>query len=131
MLSADEIKKVIETGETGRVEFKSEKEKNIDFAKEITAFANGSGGCLLVGVEDNGTISGVTSAQKFEEKVFNICSDITRPVVTPECRKYTIEGKDILCFFVSPGFSKPYAILKGKKERYYSWFYRLYRPKRA
>ena len=44
MLSTEEIRKIIEKGETGRIEFKSEREKNIDFAKEIAAFANGSGG---------------------------------------------------------------------------------------
>ena len=52
MLSTEEVKKTIGKGETSRVEFKSEREKNIDFAKEITAFANGSGGYLLVGIED-------------------------------------------------------------------------------
>ena len=35
MLSTEEIREIIENGETGRVEFKSEREKNIDFAKEI------------------------------------------------------------------------------------------------
>ena len=44
MLSTEEIREIIKKGETGRVEFKSEKEKNIDFAKEIAAFANGTGG---------------------------------------------------------------------------------------
>jgi len=120
MLSADEVKKIIEKGETSRVEFKSEREKNIDFAKEITAFANGSGGYLLVGIEDDGTVSGVNNPLIFEEKIFNICSDSTRPVVTPEVWKYKIEGKDVFCFYISPGFSKPYAILKGRKERYYT-----------
>ncbi len=40
MMSIDEILALIEKGETGIVEFKSEMEKNIDFAKEIIAFAN-------------------------------------------------------------------------------------------
>jgi ATP-dependent DNA helicase RecG len=84
MLSADEVKKIIGKGETSRVEFKSEREKNMDFAKEITAFANGAGGYLLVGIEDDGTVSGVNNPLIFEEKIFNICSDSTRPVVTPE-----------------------------------------------
>ena len=44
MFSPEEITEIIENGETSRVEFKSDKEKNIDFAKEIAAFANGSGG---------------------------------------------------------------------------------------
>jgi len=44
MFSPEKLTEIIENGETSRVEFKSEKEKNIDFAKEIAAFANGSGG---------------------------------------------------------------------------------------
>jgi len=120
MLSSAKIKEIIKNGESSQVEFKSEKEKNIDFAKEITAFANGSGGYLLIGIEDDGTVSGVNNPIKFEEKIFNICSDSTRPVVTPDSWKYKIEGKDIFCFYISPGFSKPYAVLKGNKERYYT-----------
>ena len=54
MFSREKLTEIIENGETSRVEFKSEREKNIDFAKEIAAFANGSGGYLLVGVEDDG-----------------------------------------------------------------------------
>lgn len=119
MFSADEIRKRIEKGETSQVEFKSEREKNIDFAKEITAFANGAGGYLLVGVEDNGEVSGIADTSELEEKIYNICSDSTRPVVTPELWKYKIEGKDVFCFYVSAGFSKPYAILQRNKERYY------------
>ncbi len=120
MLLPEEINEIIEKGETNRVEFKSEKEKNIDFAKEITAFANGAGGYLLVGIEDDGTVSGVKDPVKFEEKIFNICSDSTRPVVTPDSWRYKIREKDVFCFYIAPGFSKPYAILKGSKERYYT-----------
>lgn len=120
MFSTEEIREIIEKGETGRIEFKSDKEKNIDFAREIAAFANGSGGYLLVGVEDDGTVSGVSNPLKFEEKIYNICTDSIRPVVTPELWKYKIEEKDVFCFYVSLGFSKPYAILQRGRERYYT-----------
>ena len=120
MLSTEEIREIIKKGETGQVEFKSDREKNIDFGKEIAAFANGSGGYLLVGVEDDGTVSSVSNPLKFEEKIYNICSDSIRPVVTPELWKYKIEGKDVFCFYISPGFSKPYAILQRGRERYYT-----------
>lgn len=102
MMTLDEITKLIDGGETLRVEYKSEQEKNVDFAKQITAFANGTGGYLLIGVEDDGTISGVKNPVKLEERIYNICSDSTRPVVTPEAWKYEIERKYILCFYVSP-----------------------------
>jgi ATP-dependent DNA helicase RecG len=63
---------IIGKGETNRVEFKSEREKNIDFAKEITAFANGSGGYLLIGIEDDETVSGVNNPLIFEEKIMTL-----------------------------------------------------------
>lgn len=34
--------------------------------------------------------------------------------------KYKIDGKDVFCFDVTSGFSKPYAILQKGKERYYT-----------
>jgi len=89
-------------------------------AKEVAAFANGAGGYLLVGIEDDGTVSGVSNPLKFEEKIYNICSDSIRPVVTPELWKYKIDEKDVVCLYVSAGFSKPYAILQRAKERYYT-----------
>ncbi len=55
MYTTEEVRAIIEDGETRRIEFKSDREKNIDFAKEVSAFANGSGGYLLAGVEDDGT----------------------------------------------------------------------------
>lgn len=120
MFSPEKLTEIIENGETSRVEFKSDREKNIDFAKEIAAFANGSGGYLLVGIEDDGTVSGVRHPLKFEEKIYNVCSDSIRPVVTPELWKYKIDEKEVFCFYVSQGFSKPYAILQKGRERYYT-----------
>jgi len=87
VFTTEEIRAIIKDGETSRIEFKSDREKNIDFAKEISAFANGSGGYLLAGIEDDGTVSGVKSPLRFEEKIYNVCSDSIRPVVTPELWK--------------------------------------------
>lgn len=120
MMALDEIKRLISGGESSRVEYKSERVKNADLAKGITAFANGNGGYLLIGIEDDGTISGVGNPAKLEERMYNVCSDSTRPVVTPEAWKYEIEGKDVLCFYVQAGFSKPYAVLQRGRERYYT-----------
>jgi ATP-dependent DNA helicase RecG len=57
---------------------------------------------------------------KFEEKIYNVCSDSIRPVIVPELWKYKINGKDVFCFYILQGFSKPYAILQKGRERYYT-----------
>jgi predicted HTH transcriptional regulator len=53
------IKNLAAEGENDRVEFKQKLNEPAKFLKEIVAFANLKGGNLLVGVADNGLISGI------------------------------------------------------------------------
>jgi hypothetical protein len=55
-----QLESIISAGEGPTTEFKSQMpEQAIRVMKSIAAFANGSGGVLLIGVEDDGTIIGV------------------------------------------------------------------------
>ncbi len=65
---------------------------------EITAFANSNGGVILIGVDDDGKIIGVTSEQlkKDEKTIIEICNDSIKPVVNIATQKLLIEGKNIL-----------------------------------
>ena len=49
---------LLQQGENNAVEFKSAGVSPDGLAKEIVAFANTLGGSILMGVEDDGTISG-------------------------------------------------------------------------
>ncbi|HQK98034.1 MAG TPA: ATP-binding protein, partial [Bacteroidia bacterium] len=60
------INTLISRGEGEMLDFKKEISSVHRIAKSIVAFANHHGGTLLVGVNDNGTISGV----KAEEEKF-------------------------------------------------------------
>jgi ATP-dependent DNA helicase RecG len=60
-------------GENNAVEFKSAGVSVDGLAKEIVAFANTLGGSILIGVEDDGSISGVNNAAQVEAWVTNIC----------------------------------------------------------
>lgn len=53
---------VIANGENSGVEFKRDDLRPEQVAKEIVALANFQGGHLLLGVEDDGTITGVQRA---------------------------------------------------------------------
>lgn len=56
MFKVDEI---ISQGENSFVEFKNQDVKAESLAREFVAFSNQLGGVILVGVEDNGSISGI------------------------------------------------------------------------
>jgi len=50
-LARDELAELIAAGEDSFVEFKDARTANRDLAKELCAFANASGGRVLIGVE--------------------------------------------------------------------------------
>ena len=54
-----ELLEIIANGESSGVEFKRDDIRPEQLAKEVVAMANFQGGCVLLGVEDDGTISGI------------------------------------------------------------------------
>lgn len=105
-MTRSELLEVIYNGENSRIEFKRDTLENCDLAKELVAFANLEGGTLLLGVEDDGSVSGVTRP-KLEEWVMTICRDKIRPGLIPlyELIKDIAPGKDIAVISVSRGFN--------------------------
>ena len=68
--------------ENSGVEFKRDDISNADVAKELVAFLNLNGGVLLLGVEDNGSVSGATR-DNLEEWVAELCRSKDRPAHRP------------------------------------------------
>ncbi|TVR01124.1 MAG: ATP-binding protein [Desulfovibrionales bacterium] len=68
----DELKIIIASGEDSRTEFKSASFHNDSLAKEVAAFANMRGGRVLIGAEDDGSVSGVDQAARQIERVVSI-----------------------------------------------------------
>jgi len=68
MLKA-ELLEIIANGENSGVEFKRDNIRSEQLAKEIVAMANFQGGRVILGVEDDGKISGI-QRNNVEEWVF-------------------------------------------------------------
>lgn len=100
-----ELLEIIRNGENSGVEFKRDDIQNHDLAKELVAFANLEGGIVLLGVEDDGSISGITRP-RLEEWVMTACRDKIRPGLIPfyEQIKDVEPGKDVAIVRVSRGF---------------------------
>ena len=76
-------------------------------AEEIVAFANSDGGMILVGVDDDGKIVGV-SDMLIEEKIMNICRNNCIPNIVPVFQSVEIDGKIIAIISIPKGRGKPY-----------------------
>ena len=117
-LDAEDVTRLIELGESSKVEFKEDSVHNDRLAMEIAAFANFKGGVILLGVSDDGQINGLTREDN-EERVMNICSSLVEPRVIPEYEHVFIKGKKIALVTVDSGKEKPYAVLRQGRRQYY------------
>ena len=81
-MTKTELFEIIANGENSGVEFKRDSIDNRALAKELVAFANFEGGRLLLGVEEDGSISGITR-ERVEEFVMTACRDKIRPEIIP------------------------------------------------
>lgn len=101
------IESLIEEGEHQQLDFKFEVSDSRKIARTLSAFANTDGGRLLIGVKDNGRISGVQG----EEEYFMIeaASEMhTQPAVPFKSTYWQIGGKNVLEVYINPGNEKPY-----------------------
>ena len=84
LLTRTDLLSLIAEGENSAVEFKRDDIRPRDLAKELVALTNFEGGRVLLGVEDDGTVSGITrSPAEVEEWVMNACRDMVRPAIIP------------------------------------------------
>lgn len=103
-MTRTELLEIIRNGENSGVEFKRDVLQNHDLAKELVAFANFEGGAVLLGVEDGGSVGGLTRDDP-EMFVMNACRDKVRPGLIPfyEIVKDVEPGKDVAVVRVARG----------------------------
>jgi hypothetical protein len=108
-----EIKQLIEQGESNTLEFKRQIESRPtdvnEFVESIVAFANANGGIILLGVDDDTTIYGL-SEKDSEERIRSIVRSHCIPEPKYECTKRSVGEKEILLIKVEEGSEKPYTV---------------------
>ncbi len=85
-----------------------------DIKKEIIAFANCEGGKLYIGVQDDGTVSGLNDPDGASLQVSNMVRDAIKPDLTMflHFETLTVEGKKIVAVDIQQGTERPYYIAK-------------------
>ena len=112
-----EIRELIAAGEDSILEFTRDVYRDHGLAKDIVAFLNLQGGTVLLGVEDDGRISGVTR-DRMEEWVSELCRVKIEPPILPllSWARDVEPGRDVLAVRVTAGPDKPYArVHQGRK----------------
>ena len=115
-MQAGELLEIIGNGENSGVEFKRDDIRPESLAKEIAAMANFQGGHVILGVEDDGSISGL-KREDTEEWVMNVISQKVHPVILPYYEEITVNGKKVAVITFPPGISKPYVVREGGNEK--------------
>ncbi len=119
MMLRSELLEIIANGENSGVEFKRDDIRPEQLAKEIVAMANFQGGRVILGVEDDGTISGI-QRDNIEEWVMNVISNKIHPLILPYYEEIRIDNDTVVAVITFPqGVSKPYVVREGGEERIY------------
>lgn len=102
----DELREILRNGESSGVEFKLDLLEPRKLAKELVALANLHGGIVLLGVDDDGQVCGLTRSD-LEEWVMNVARDKIRPELIPyfEIIRDIEPGKDIAVVRVDRGWT--------------------------
>lgn len=119
-MTKTELLELLKNGEYSGVEFKRDDVQNHDLAKELVAFLNLEGGVVLLGIEDDGTVSG-TSRPDLEEWVAELCRVKVEPPIVPYLSWVrSVQGsRDVLVVRVAQGPDKPYARMHNNRRTYF------------
>ena len=119
-MSQEELKKIIAQGETLTVEFKSDRERlnDTELLDTVVCLANAQGGVLLVGVEDDGQVTGLHRKHRTRPQL--LAAFIASRTVPPLSVEVTFEriksnGREhlVACLQI-PAASQPIATSDGR-----------------
>ena len=120
MTTIQDITKLAQKGEGLHVEFKKKAAHPEKIVKEIIAMANTDGGHLLLGVDDNGTVSG---QRHIEEEVYAMdkaIKELIHPPIELTCTvKALNQKKGVAIYKIEKSASAPHYLREGKKKKAY------------
>jgi len=109
------IQNLISQGEHQQLDFKFEISDARKIARTLVAFSNTDGGKLLIGVKDNGNITGIRSDEEYymiEAAAQMYC----RPEVKFKVKQWTVSGKSILEIDIPRAPRGPYFALNEEEK---------------
>ena len=114
-METEELLSLITNGEDSRHQFKANVTRADSLAQEMSAFSNSLGGFLLVGVNDDGSLTGLTdeNIRDINQIVANASTNNIRPAINPVTQNFSLPAGKVLLIIIEAGLNKPYMDTHG------------------
>lgn len=112
-----ELLEIIANRENSGVEFKRDDLRPEQLAKEVVALLNFQGGKLLLGVEDDGTISGIQRGDLETWVMDTVFGRYVHPLALPFYEEVVFDDdKRVAVISLTQGTAKPYVVRNNNRE---------------
>lgn len=119
-MTKSELLELIANGENSGVEFKRDDLRPEQLAKEVVALANFQGGRILLGVDDDGTITGIQRGDLERWVMDTVFGRYVHPMIIPFYEEVQVDEQHrVAVIAVSQGASKPYVVRNQDREDIY------------
>ena len=114
-METTELIDILSRGEDSRHQFKADVTNADALAGEIVAFSNTAGGRIFIGVNDDGSVRGLSGADvaRLNQLVANAASQNVRPAVNPLTDNVPHPAGTVMVVSIPEGISKPYMDRNG------------------
>lgn len=109
-METSKLLELIARGEDSGLEFKADVSNEKSLAQELVAFANSNGGILLIGVGDDGSVTGLNSEdmRRINTLLANASSGNVRPSINAQTTNVVLEDGIVMVVSIPGGVSNIY-----------------------
>ena len=109
-METSELLEIIARDEDSKHRFKADVTNTTSLAQEMVAFSNTLGGMIIIGVSDDGSISGLTRKDmgRLSNLVSNAASLNIKPPINPITENFSLDEGLVKVVHIPQGISKPY-----------------------
>ena len=115
IMEISELLEIIARDEDSKHQFKANVTNELSLAQEMIAFSNTLGGMIIIGVSDDGSVSGLNREDmgRLSNFVSNAASQQVKPPVNPITENLTVDDGLVMVVHIQKGISKPYMDRNG------------------
>ena len=109
-MNSQKLLKIIARDEDSKHQFKADVTRANALAAEMVAFSNSGGGQIFIGINNDGSIAGLTREDvgRINQIISNAASHNVHPPINPATDNIALPEGIVLIVTIDPGFNKPY-----------------------
>ncbi len=109
-MDSEDLHKIVSRDEDSRHQFKADVTNANALAAEMVAFSNSEGGQIFIGINNDGTVTGLTreDVSRINQIISNAASQHVHPPINPYTENIAFKGGLVLVVNIEAGLNKPY-----------------------